>query len=263
MLIIGEKINGMFKNVREAIQSRNKVVIQELAKRQIECGAQVLDINTGPASINPKEDMEWLVTTVREVSSVPLAIDTTKPDVMRHGLELAGEGSFINSTSGDREKLDIFLPMAKEFNAKVIALTMTKSGVPLTAEGRLEIASNIVAVAIEYDIDPQNLYIDAVILPVNVAQDHARAVLQTIRECKLLCDPPPKTVLGLSNVSQGTNMRSLIDRTFLVLALANGLDAAILNPLDEELINAMITAELLLGKMLYCDSFLEAYKKMK
>ncbi|MFH0947861.1 MAG: hypothetical protein V1833_02545 [Elusimicrobiota bacterium] len=107
----------------------------------------------------------------------------------------------------------------------------------------------------------ENLYIDAVILPVNVAQDHSRAVLETIKQCKIICDPPPKTILGLSNVSQGTLDRMLVDRTFLVMALEAGLDAAILNPLDKELMNSMITTELLLGKQLYCDSYLEAYRK--
>lgn len=113
----------------------------------------------------------------------------------------------------------------------------------------------------ELGIDTSNLYIDAVILPVNVAQQHAIAVLEIIRQSKLLCDPAPKTILGLSNVSQGTVCRPLVDRTFLVMALASGLDSAIVNPLDKDLIDSMITAELLLGKNIYCDSFLDAYRK--
>ncbi|MFH0947862.1 MAG: dihydropteroate synthase [Elusimicrobiota bacterium] len=145
MLIIGEKINGMFKNVSEAIQTKNKLIIQELAKKQLEAGADVLDVNVGPASIDPLKDMEWLITVIREVTDKPLAVDTTKLVVMERGLSLAGPGSFLNSTSGQKEKLDVLLPLAKKYNSKVIALTMTKSGVPANAEARLEIAANIVA----------------------------------------------------------------------------------------------------------------------
>lgn len=261
MFIIGEKINGMFKNVSEAIQTKNKLIIQELAKKQLAAGADALDVNVGPASSDHLKDMEWLITAIREVTDKPLAVDTTKLNVMERGLQLAGPGSIINSASGQKEKLDALLPLAKKYKSRVIALTMTKSGVPANADSRMEIAANIVAACMEHGVDTENLFIDAVILPVNVAQDHAPAVIETIKQSKLICDPPPKTILGLSNVSQGTLDRPLVDRTYLVMALASGLDAAICNPLDKELMDSMITAELLLGKQLYCDSYLEAYRK--
>lgn len=261
MFIIGEKINGMFKNVSEAIQTKNKLIIQELAKNQLAAGADALDVNVGPASMDHLKDMEWLITAIREVTDKPLAVDTTKLNVMERGLELAGPGSIINSASGQKEKLDVLLPLAKKYNARVIALTMTKSGVPANADARMEIAANIVAACMEHGVDTENLFIDAVILPVNVAQDHAPAVIETIKQSKLICDPPPKTILGLSNVSQGTLNRPLVDRTFLAMAVSAGLDAAICNPLDKELMDSMITAELLLGKQLYCDSYLDAYRK--
>ncbi|MBU2614878.1 MAG: dihydropteroate synthase [Elusimicrobiota bacterium] len=261
MIVIGEKINGMFKSIRESIQTKNKQIIQDIVKKQLEAGADVLDVNVGPASADQLNDMVWLINTIREVTKAPLAVDTTKADVMDKGLSLAGENCFLNSTTGEEEKLNIFLPMAKKHNSKIIALTIDKAGIPNHAEGRLEIAANIMAKAMEFEIDPSNLYIDAVILPVNVAQQHAPAVLETIKQTKLLCDPSPKTILGLSNVSQGTNVRQLIDRTFLVMAIASGLDAAIVNPLDKDLMDAMITAELLSGKNIYCDSFLQAYRR--
>lgn len=261
MYVIGEKINGMFKTIREAINQKNKTVIQEMAKKQIQAGADALDVNVGPASVDPVNDMVWLIETIREVTHIPLAIDTTKPDVMDKGLSIAGEGSFLNSINGEEDKMNNFLPIAKKYNSKIIALTINKSGVPTHYEDRLQIAANIVAKCMEYKIEPDNLYIDAVILPVNVAQQHAVGVLETIKQCKVLCEPSPKTILGLSNVSQGTCFRPLIDRTFLVMCITNGLDAAILNPLDNQLMDAMITAELLLGKNIYCDSFLDAYRK--
>jgi len=260
MYAIGERINGMFKSVAAAIRDHNPEPIQQLARDQLAAGASALDINVGPAAADPVAAMEWLVRTVREVTEQPLAIDTTKPDVMRRGLELAGPESIINSTKGQQEQLDIFLPMAVEHSASVIVLTIDENGIPRDANGRSEIALRAVASAMEHGLDPERLMVDAVILPTNVAQPTGGHVLETIRNVKLLSDPAPKTVLGLSNVSQGTTQRPLINRTYLVMALAAGLDAAILDVLDSEMMNAMIAAEILLNRVVYADDFLRAYR---
>ena len=113
----------------------------------------------------------------------------------------------------------------------------------------------------EFGVNSEDIFLDPIVLPVNVAQTQGREVLEAIREFGLLCDPPPNTTIGLSNVSQGTKFRPLVNRTFLAMAIANGLTSAILDPLDKELMDAMITAELVLNKAIYCDSFLEAYRK--
>ncbi len=263
MLIIGERINGMFKDVAEAIEKKDKSVIQGLAKKQISSGANALDVNVGPSSDNPKETMEWLVKTVVEVSDVALAIDTTKIDVMEAGLSLCKSRSIINSVNANPDKMSNLFPLAKKYNASIIGLAMDKSGIPKDAEGRLELAMKIVASCMEHGIDVSDLYVDAVILPVNVAQGHAKEVLKTIKDTKMLADPAPKTILGLSNVSQGASpqCKGLINRTFLAMAISAGLDAAIMDAADKELIDAAITAELLMEKQLYCDSYLEAYRR--
>ncbi len=261
MIVIGELINGMYKAVGKAIQERDAVLIQHLAQDEVNSGAQVLDVNTGPYSKNPKDDMKWLVETIQKVVDVSLSIDSTKADVMEEGLRLAKKRPMINSTSADDEKMERLFTLAKKHNAQVIALTMDRSGVPNDRAKRTELAAKIVTKAMEYELNPQDLFIDPIVLPVNVAQTQGLEVLETIREFRLLSDPPPRTVVGLSNVSQGTKVRSLINRTFLVMAIANGLDAAILDPLDKELMDAMITAELIMNKHIYCDSFLDACRK--
>lgn len=261
MFIIGERINGMFQNVAKAIKASDKGIIQDLAKKQIAAGADALDVNVGPAASDPQAAMVWLVEAIGEVSDIPLAIDTTKLSVMEAGLKACKGKAIINSISGADKKLDTLLPLAKQYNAAVIGLTMDESGVPQDAAARTEIAAKILAKAMEFEIHMQDLYIDAIILPVNVAQPHAGAVLETIKQCKFFSDPPPRTVLGLSNVSQGSLDRPLINRTFLAMAVACGLDAAIMDALDKELMDVMITAELLLNKSIYCDSYLDAYRK--
>ena len=261
MIIIGELINGMYRDVDRAIVNREADIIQHLALEQIKEGAVALDINTGPYSKNPGDDMKWLVETIQTVVDVPLALDSANADVIEGGLKLAKKRAIINSTSADPEKMDIIFDLAKRYNSQVIGLTIDKSGVPNNKGKRVELAAAIVAKAIEHGINTDDLYLDPVLLPLNVAQAQGLEVLESIREFRLLCDPAPQTTFGLSNLSQGTKARSLINRTFLTMAVANGLTSAILDPLDKKLMDALITAELVLNKNIYCDSFLEAYRK--
>ena len=263
MIVIGERINGMFVDVREAIQKHDPEPIRDLARRQAEAGADYLDVNVGPAAADALAAMQWLVGCIREVTELPLAIDTTKLDVIRAGVEAAGGKAMINSTTGEKAKLDALLPIAAEFNIPIVALTIDEQGVPRDAAGRAEVALNILAAGMEHGVPPENLFIDAVILPVSAQQENPEHVLETIQQTKLLADPPPKTVIGLSNVSQSTQYRELINRTYLIMALAAGLDAAIVECLDEELMDAMITAELLLNRQVYSDDFLKAYRARK
>jgi 5-methyltetrahydrofolate corrinoid/iron sulfur protein methyltransferase len=251
----------MYKNVEKALKEKDKSIIHKLAQDQLAAGADMLDVNTGVHAPDPKEAMKWLVETIREVTPAPLAIDTTKKDVMELGLQLGGEGSMINSTKADDEKLDVLIPMAKKYKAKVIGLTMDKKGVPRDKNVKCELAAKILAKCMEEGLPLDDVYIDPIVLPVNVAQAQCAELLSVINEFKLISDPPPKTVVGLSNVSQGAKDRSLVNRVYLVMAVANGLAAAIVDPLDKPLMDAMITAELLLNKHIYCDSYLDAYRK--
>jgi len=261
MLVIGELINGMFINVGEAIKSKDKTAIQDLAKKQVAEGADILDVNTGPASADPVDAMKWLIDSIQEVVDTPLALDSTKANVIEEGLKLCKKDAMINSTTADKEKLDTLLPLAKQYNASLIALTMDKSGIPRDKNVRIEHAATIVSEAQAAGIDMGKLYLDPIVLPVNVAQAQCLELIESLREFKILADPAPKTVVGLSNVSQGTQFRPLINRIYLVMAIANGLDAAIVDPLDKELMDAVITSELLLNRHIYCDSFLDAYRK--
>ncbi len=261
MLIIGERINGMFTDVKKAIQAQDPAPIVDLARRQVAAGANVLDINVGPASRDKLGAMQWLVGVVREAVDVPLCIDTPNAEVMRVGLEAAGGNAIINSTTGEEERMEATLPLAAEFNCPIIGLTIDADGVPRDATGRMEIALRLLMACMEKGISATDLYVDAVILPVNALQQVPIQVLEAIGMCKSLSDPPPQTILGLSNVSQGTMHRELINRTYLVMAVANGLDAAIVDPLDDELMDAVIAAEVLLNRNVYCDDFVKAYRR--
>jgi 5-methyltetrahydrofolate corrinoid/iron sulfur protein methyltransferase len=181
--------------------------------------------------------------------------------VIEAGLKAAKNKTIINSVTADAEKLDVIIPLAKQYNSQLIGITISKKGIPQNKDQRLELAATIVAACAEKEFPIENLYLDPIVLPVNVAQAQLKDILESIRDFKIISDPSPKTTLGLSNVSQGTKLRSLINRTFLTMAIAYGLDSAILDPKDKELMDALITAELILNKHIYCDSYLGAYKK--
>jgi 5-methyltetrahydrofolate corrinoid/iron sulfur protein methyltransferase len=261
MFIIGELINGMYVSISRAIRDKDKSVIQKCALDQISAGAHALDVNCGPASKDPREDIQWLVRAIREVTDKTLVLDSSKPSVIEAGLKAVSDKVMINSTTADAQKLSVLVPLAKKYNAGLIGLAMSAKGVPQDKDQRLELAAAIVSTCVEHDFPVEDLYLDPIVMPVNVSQNAMADILESIREFKIISEPPPKTVVGLSNVSQGARHRSLINRTFLIMAVAFGLDAAILDPLDKDLMDALITAELIVNRQIYCDSYLDAYRR--
>lgn len=261
MFIIGELINGMYSNIASALKEHDKTAVQKCALEQIECGADALDVCCGPASKNPLIDMPWLVETIQEVTDKPLCLDSSNYKVILEGLKVARNKTIINSTTADVEKLKIFIPLAKEYKSKLIGITISAKGIPQNKDQRLELAATILTQASENGFPITDLYLDPIVMPVNVAQNQIKDILETISDFKLIAQPSPATVIGLSNISQGTPSRNLINRTFLTMAVASGLDSAILDPKDRELMDTLITAELILNKNIYCDSYLEAYRR--
>lgn len=261
MFIIGELINGMYKNIGKAIKEKDKGAIQKCALDQIRAGADALDINCGPVSKDPASDIQWLVEAVQEITDKPIALDSSKPKIIEAGLKAVKNKVIINSTTADADKLEVLVPLARKHNAKLIGLTISAKGIPQNKDQRLELAATIVASCTEQGFSVEDLYLDPIVMPVNVAQSQIKGILEVIHDFKIISNPCPKSIVGLSNVSQGTCVRSLINRTFLTMAVAYGLDAAILDPLDKELMDAGITTELILNKNIYCDSYLEAYRR--
>jgi cobalamin-dependent methionine synthase I len=237
MLIIGENIQILSPAVRTAIDTRDAAFIQALAKRQAMTGADYIDLNTGPRKKDGTEVMPWLVDTVQAVTDKPLSFDTTNAAAIEAGLKKAKKQGMINSTSADPDRMAGVMPLVAKYKTKVIALAMGKEGIPPTAEGRVEMAMNVlIPAAQEYGTPMEDFYVDPLTLTVVGMQDHALHTLNAVRFFKQVADPPPMTVVGLSNVSNQvpTEGRGLINRTFLVMLMSVGLDAAILNPMDED-----------------------------
>jgi len=258
MYVISERINGLFTSVGKAIDGRDAKFIQELAVKQVECGAQALDVNVGPGREDGPTAMEWLVRTVQEVADVPLSLDTSGPKTMEAGLKAAKNRVIMNSTTAEAKKMERFFPLCREYDAEIICLCMDEKGVPNSADARAEMAMIMMTKAMEYDIMPDRLYLDPLVLPVGAAQDQSKKIIQAVQMFQGLNDPAPRTVVGLSNVSNCTKQRSLINRTFLAMLMGSGLTAAILDPEDKDLMDVLKAGELLMNEKLYCDDFLRA-----
>ena len=269
MILIAERINGMFTDVKRAIADKNKKVIQDLAKRQTEAGAAYLDVNVGTAAADQEGTIQWLVETIQETCSTPLCLDSQKPAVIAAGLKVinADNGVLLNSTplnkKSDEEIFDKYVEMANQVGPKanLIALTMDKNGVPQDTDTRVAIAAEIVSKAMEKGFDTQRLFIDTIVLPVKVpnAQSQPGNILAAMDQIKYLSDPAPHMTIGLSNLSQGASERSLINRIFLAMAISRGLDSAIADVFDQALMNVVATSDLLMNKQIYSDSFLKVY----
>ncbi len=269
MIAIGERINGQFGDVGAAIAEKDPGPIQDLARRQTEAGASYLDINVGTAAEDPLEAMKWLVETAQAACETPLCLDSQKPDVIRAGLAVCdtSRGVLLNSTplskKSDPQVLDTYAGMAEEAGGKLIGLTMDAEGVPQNVERRVEIAAELLTRAMELGLTPDRLFIDPIILPVNVpgAQEQPGNILTAIDQIGILSDPPVHITMGLSNLSQGAAERSLINRTFLAMAISHGCDSAIVDVLDDALVDSVATAEMLMNQQIYSDSFLKAYRR--
>lgn len=237
MYKIGEEIQVISTRVRKAIEERNKGPIQELAMAQVKGGADALEVNIGPQKKQGPEVMEWMVDTIQEATHVPLCLDTTNLAAMEAGLKRVKQQAIVNSTSADPDRLRDVPPLAAKYNAKLIALTMGKS-IPVEADKRVIIAlEHLMPRIMEVGLPMDQVLMDPLILTVSGMQEYCPEAIETIRFLKQMSDPPPLTLVGLSNVSNGVpkQNRSLINSTYAVMLLGAGLDAAIVDARDERL----------------------------
>lgn len=237
MYKIGEEIQVISTKVRKAIEQRNKGPIQEIATAQVEAGADALEVNIGPQKKKGPEVMDWMVDTIQEVVDVPLCLDTTNLAAMEAGLKRVKQQAIVNSTSADPDRLRDVPPLAAKYNAKLIALTMGKS-IPVEADKRVAIAlEQLMPRMMEVGVPMDQVLMDPLILTVSGMQEYCPEAIETIRFLKQISDPPPLTLVGLSNVANGVpkENRSLVSSTYAVMLLAAGLDAAIVDARDERL----------------------------
>lgn len=239
MYIIGENIHIISEKVKEALAQRDGAFFQDLAVKQVEAGAQALDLNLGPRKKDGEEVFPWLVELVEKVVDVPLSFDTTNLAGIEAGLKKVTKAQpFINSTSAEPERLEKVPLLAKKYNTRLIALTMGSSGIPVAADERVNIAvETLIPRMLEIDYPMENLVIDPLVLTVSGCQQYCPQLIETVRTLQYAWDPAPAISVGLSNVSNVVPFqnRALINRIYCAMLMGVGLQMMIGNPMDDKL----------------------------
>ena len=254
--MIGERINPTArKKLAQALRDGDYDLIEQDAEAQAEAGAHVLDVNVGTHGIDEVQVMTDIVTLLQQSVSIPLCLDSTNPTVLEQGLRAYQGKALINSVNGERASLDAILPLAKRYGAAVVGLTLDETGIPTTAEGRFIIAKRIIEACAQHGIPQHDVYLDSLVMTVGTdihAPKEALRTMQLIRNAY----PNVNLLLGVSNVSHGLPNRAKINSAFLAMAIGNGLDVAIINPMDELMKNAWQSAALLAGRDENAENYL-------
>ena len=259
MQIVGERINGTRKRVAKAISERDTAFIRDLAVKQAEAGAAWLDVNAGTHPGSEADDLIWLIQTIQREVAVPLCLDSTNPKALAAAVEVVEQTPMINSISGEPQRLEGILPLVAEHGCPVIALAMDDKGIPETCEPRLEVVRRVMEATRASGVPDSNVYLDPLVMTLAANTNSALVTLDTMRAIHQGF-PDAHLTLGLSNISFGLPARSYINRAFLTLALASGLDSAILDPLDREMKAALVAAKLVLGHDRHCLNYTRAYR---
>ncbi len=260
MIVIAEKINGTRKAVGAAVRDRDAEFIKNLALSQVEAGSSYLDINAGTTPDREPEDMAWLVETVQSVTDTPLCLDSANPAALEAALSLVKKTPVINSVSGEKNRIEGVLPLALKHKTGLILLALDdETGIPNTCEGRMEIVHRLVGLAKEGGLAENQLYVDPLVTTISTGDKNAMITYDAIKETRAAY-PEIHITCGLSNISFGMPLRSLINQTFLSMCVQVGLDSAIINPNDRSLKGVMLAAEMLVGRDKFCQKFNRAFR---
>jgi len=257
--IIGEKINGTRQRVAQAIADRDSDFIQDLARQQAEAGSAWLDVNAGTHPKQEPDDLVWLIETIQAVVDTPLCLDSANPAALAVAIKAVNQTPLFNSISGEPDRLAGILPLVAEHGCRVIALAMDDKKIPETSEARVAIIRKVLEATRAAGVPDEHVYVDPLAMTISTNIQSGQIFFDTIQTVHAAY-PEVHFTVGLSNISFGLPARSYINRAFLTLALAAGLDSAILDPLDQELKVALLAAELVLGRDRHCLSYTRAYR---
>ncbi|EHQ90996.1 methyltetrahydrofolate cobalamin methyltransferase [Desulfosporosinus youngiae] len=262
MIIIGEKINGTIPSVKNAIVERNEEFIRNLAIKQTEAGAHYLDVCASTAPEYEVETLIWLMNLVQDTVDTPLCIDSPNANVIKEVLKYARRPGLINSVSEEGDKCEIIFPLIEGTEWQVIALTCDNRGIPSDVETRVEITRNIVEKAEKHGISPDRIHLDPLVLALSADNKSLLNFTETLKRVKELY-PTLKVTSGLSNISFGMPLRKVVNQGFLTIALYAGMDSAIIDPVNRDMMATLMATEALLGRDRLCRNFSNAFRKNK
>lgn len=261
MIIIGEKINGSIPAVADAIARRDSEFIKERARIQAEAGASFIDCCASVPESEEVETLHWMIDCIQSVTDVPISVDSPSADVLVEAYKFCSKPGLFNSVSGEGDKIDKIFPiMAANPGWEVIALLSDDTGIPKSAADRLKVFDKIMAKAKEYGISPNRLHIDPLVEMLCTSENGIETnteVISTVREKY----PSIHITAAVSNISFNLPVRKMINFGFTVLAMNSGLDSAILDPTNRDLLGLIYATEALLGLDDYCMEYISAYRE--
>ncbi len=257
-VIIGERINPTGKKrLKEALKTNDMDYILKEGILQQEQGAHILDVNVGLPDIDEPKVMKHVITELQSICNLPLQIDTVDPNAMEMAMRIYNGKPMINSVSGKKESMQQVFPLIQKYGGVVVALTLNEKGIPETAKERFEIAKNIVEEAKVYGIDKKDIVVDVLAMTISSEKQGAKIALDAIQMVSEHLGV--RTVLGVSNISFGLPNRPIINSCFYALAMHQGLSAAIINPLSEEMMKSYYAYRALMGYDNNCEAYVAKY----
>ncbi len=260
MIIIGEKINGSIPSVAKAIAEKDADFIRNLAKAQTEAGATYIDVCASVEDSIELETMKWLIDLVQEVTDTPIAVDSPNVHTCVEAMKFCNKPGLFNSVSLEGDKIDVAFPAIADTKWEVVALLNDDTGISKTAEQRLNVFDRLMAKAKEYNIDPSRFHIDPIIEMLCTSEDGINMVADVIRTIKEKY-PTIHVTGAVSNISFNLPARRLVNQAFTVLAMNAGMDSAILDPLNQDLMGLIFATEALMGEDEYCMEYISAYRE--
>lgn len=260
MIIIGEKINGTIPSVAAAIANKDSEFIKNLAQAQADAGAKFIDVCASVEDSIELETMKWLIDLVQEVTDTPISVDSPNVHICAEAMKFCNKPGLINSVSMESDKIDIIFPLIADTKWECIALLSDDTGIPQDAKKRLDVFAGLMKKAKEFNIDPSRLHIDPLVQMLCTSEDGIETVTDVIKEIKAQY-PAIHVTGGASNISFNLPVRKLVNQAFIVMAMNAGMDSAIINPLNRDLMGMIFATEALLGMDEYCVEYIGAYRE--
>lgn len=260
MIIIGEKLNGSIPAVKEAINNRDEEFIKNRAKIQADCNADYIDVCASVSEDMEVETLKWMIELVQEVTDVPICIDSPSQYSCVAAIPFCKKEGIVNSVSLEGDKIDTIFPVIANTKWQCVALLCDDKGIPNSVERRMEVFENIMAKAKEYNIDPSRLHIDPLVVTLGTDE----TALTTFVECCIRIKKQYPTIhitSGLSNISFGLPARKLINQAFMILARNAGMDSAIVDPTNRDMLGLIYATEALLEEDEFCLEYISAYRE--
>ena len=259
-VIIGERINptGRKKLAAEMAAGDFSTVIADV-DAQVRAGARMLDVNAGIPLADEPAILAETVKLVQSLTDVPLSIDSSIVAALEAGLEAYDGKALVNSVTGEEDRLASVLPLVAKHGAAVVAITNDETGISEDPDVRFDVARRIVERAADHGIAAADVVVDPLVMPIGAMHSAGRQVFALVR--RLREELGVNTTCGASNISFGLPNRNGLNGAFLAMAIANGMTSAITSPLHEEVRQAVMAADVLMGHDPDCAAWIGRYRE--